>query len=176
MVGEKQTLIRHFIPQEPITRSQFVKWGLKIFSIFSISYVGINCGSSKLTPPLRGLSPEQYHNFNTIGEVFLDGNPFSFDLGLALDNYVFGHPGVIDTWPIIKDLADIPSSVLASIVLDFSLTPLVKLNLEDRRKRLLSWKNSSLKLKRGAYGIMRQTSFFLLSSQKEFQRFTGYEV
>ncbi len=175
MVGEKQAL-NTLIPQEPITRNQFVKWGIKILSIFSISYVGINCGPSKVTPTLRGLSTEQYHNFNSIGEVFLEGNPFTFDLGYALDSYVFGHPGVIDTWPIIKDLADIPSSILASIALDFSLTPLVKLNLEDRRRRLLGWKNSSLKLKRGAYGIMRQTSFFLLSSNKDYQRFTGYEV
>lgn len=110
-------------------------------------------------------------------EVFLKDSPLpDFDLGLAFDAYVFGHPTPIDTWPILQELVDLPGSPLMSLVLHFSFTPLAACDVAEREKRLLALKTSSLGLKRGAYAIMRQLSFYLLSQDKSYQKYVGYEV
>lgn len=162
---------------EPFTlsRNRFLKFTLKCFALTAVSLKGINCGSGLPLPSLRGISEEEYHNFRSLQEVFLQDCPIAnFDLGLALDNYVYGHPYPIDTESVIQLLASIPSSILAAIFLDFSFTPLAKLPPVERLERLKAWKTSSLGLKRGVYLILRQTSFFLLSSDKEYQKFVGY--
>ncbi|WP_208652774.1 hypothetical protein [Leptospira montravelensis] len=158
-----------------LSRNRFLKFSLKCFALTAVSIHGVNCGSGLTTPPLRGISPEQYHSFRSLQEVFLQDNPIpNFDLGLALDNYVYGHPYPIETESVIQLLASVPSSILAAMALDFSFTPIVKLPMEKRIKRLQEWKHSSLGLKRGVYVILRQISFFLLSSDKEYQKFVGY--
>lgn len=164
-------------PYTPFTlsRNRFLKFSLKCFALTAVSIHGVNCGPGLNTPALRGISPEQYHSFRSLQEVFLHDNPIpNFDLGLALDNYVYGHPYPIETESVIQLLASVPSSILAAIALDFSFTPIVKLPMEERIKRLQEWKHSSLGLKRGVYAILRQISFFLLSSDKEYQKFVGY--
>ncbi|MDZ4725205.1 MAG: hypothetical protein SH817_03565 [Leptospira sp.] len=163
------------LEQFTLSRNRFFKFTLKCFALTAISLKGINCGPGIVTPKLRGISEEAYHNFRSLQEIFLKDNPITnFDLGLALDNYVYGHPYPIETESVLQLLVDLPSSVLAAVALDFSFTPMVKLTPEERLQRLLSWKNSSLGLKRGAYAILRQISFFLLSSDKDYQRFVGY--
>lgn len=148
---------------------------MKCFALTSVSASAIACKESRKAPDLRGLSPEHYWNFKSIQEVFLQDNPVpEFDLGLALDQYMYGHPSPIETESVILLLAGIPSSVLAAIALDFSFVPLSSLSIADREERLKSWKYSKWQIKRGAYTILRQTSFFLLSSNKEYQRFVGY--
>ncbi|WP_425460630.1 hypothetical protein [Leptospira idonii] len=162
---------------EPFTlsRNRFLKFTLKCFALTAVSLKGVNCGPGVVTPPLRGISTEEYHNFRALQEVFLQDCPIpEFDLGLALDNYVYGHPYPIETESVIQLLASVPSSVLAALALDFSFTPLAKLSPEERINRLLSWKTSSLGIKRGVYSILRQISFFLLSSDKQYQKFVGY--
>jgi hypothetical protein len=157
------------------SRNRFLKFALKCFALTAVSLKGVNCGPGLVTPGLRGISPEAYHNFRSLQEVFLKDNPITnFDLGLALDNYVYGHPYPIETESVLQLLVSLPSSVLAAIALDFSFTPIAKLPPEERIERLLSWKNSSLGLKRGVYTILRQISFFLLSSDKEYQKYVGY--
>ena len=162
---------------EPFTlsRNRFIKFALKCFALTAVSIKGVNCGPGIVTPGLRGISPEAYHNFKSLQEVFLKDSPIAnFDLGLALDNYVYGHPYPIETESVLQLLVSLPSSILAAIVLDFSLTPIAQLPPDQREKRLLSWKTSSLGLKRGVFSILRQISFFLLSSDKEYQKFVGY--
>ncbi|MDF3822868.1 hypothetical protein P3G55_23425 [Leptospira sp. 96542] len=158
-----------------LTRNRFLKFTLKCFALTTVSLPGVNCGPNLNTPSLRGISEEQYHSFRSLQEVFLSDSPIpNFDLGLALDQYVYGHPYPIETESVIQLLASVPSSILAAMFLDFSFTPIVKLPMEDRIIRLESWKHSSLGLKRGVYVILRQISFFLISSDKEYQKFVGY--
>ncbi len=158
-----------------LSRNRFLKFALKCFALTAVSLKGVNCGPGIVTPGLRGISEEAYHNFKSLQEVFLKDNPVAnFDLGLALDNYVYGHPYPIETESILQLLASIPSSILAAMFLDFSFTPIAKLPPIEREKRLLSWKSSSLGLKRGVYTILRQISFFLLSSDREYQKYVGY--
>ncbi len=158
------------------SRNGFLKISLKAFAITALSIEGVNCGNSLTAPALRGISSEEYFNMRSLGEIFLEGNPIAnFDLGKALDDYVYGHPSPLPTKELVHELAGAPSSILAALVLDFSITPLVKLNREDREKRLLSWKNSSSRTKRGLFAVLRQFSMYLLSSSKEYQKSIGYE-
>lgn len=158
------------------SRNKFLKISIKIFAITTLSIEGVNCGSFLKTPTLKGISQEEYFNMNSISEIFLNGNPIpDFDLGKALDDYIYGHPSPISTKDLIHELAGAPSSILAALLLDFSITPLVKLNPEEREKRLLSWKNSNSQMKRGLFGVLRQFSMFLLSSSKDYQKSLGYE-
>lgn len=114
---------------------------------------------------------------NAVGEVFLADTPFpDFDLGRALDDYVFGHPSPLDTKDIVRELAGAPSSYLASLVLDGSFKTLVQLPREQREQRMLGWKNSDNVMKRGLYNILRQTCFFLLSSSPALQAYAGYST
>lgn len=161
---------------EDISRNQFLRFAIKAFAITALSIEGVNCGNSLTTPTLKGISTEEYFNMKAMAEIFLDGNPVpNFDLGKALDDYIYGHPSPIPTKDLIHELAGAPSSILAALILDFSITPLVKLNKEDREKRLLSWKHSNSQMKRGLFGILRQTCMFLLASNKDYQRAIGYE-
>lgn len=166
----------HFLEKD-LSRNTFLKLSLKAFAITALSIEGVNCGNSLNTPPLKGISKEEYFNMNSIAEIFLEGNLVTgFDLGKALDDYIYGHPFPIPTKDLVHELAGAPSSILASLLLDFSLTPLVKLNREEREKRLLSWKNSSSQMKRGLFSVLRQTSMFLLGSSKDYQKAIGYEA
>lgn len=163
--------------QEPIPRSRFLKLGLKFLAITAFVLPGMSACSTGSIPRLRGLKEDHYLSFKSIGEVFLKGNPISdFDLGVAMDDYIYGHPTPIDTEDVLLLLGLIPASRLASLALDFSFTPMIALNVEEREKRLLSWKNSSLNLKRGAFSIMRQIAFFLVSKDKRIQKLAGYEA
>jgi hypothetical protein len=159
------------------TRSHFLKLTAKVFAILFIGSKTTGCATAEGLPNLKGISPAEYFSFRGIQKVFLDGNPIpDFDLGIALDNYIYGHPHPIETEDLIRFLAGLPSSVFISIALDFSLTPLSKLEPVEMEKRLLGWKKSSLAMKRGLYSILRQISFFLLSSDKRFQQFMGYNA
>lgn len=158
------------------SRNTFLKISIKVFAITALSIEGINCGRTLVTPILKGISTEEYFNMHSVAEIFLEGNPVpEFDIGKALDDYIYGHPSPIPTKDLIHELAGAPSSILAALLLDFSLTPLAKLNKEEREKRLLGWKNSSSQMKRGLFGILRQTCMFLLASNKDYQRSIGYE-
>lgn len=159
------------------TRSHFFKISAKVFAVFYIGSKTMSCSQAEGMPNLKGLSPDEYQSFRGIQKVFLDGNPIEdFDLGLALDNYVYGHPYPIETEDLIRFLAGLPSSILIAFALDFSFTPLSKLEPDEMEKRLLSWKTSSLGMKRGLFSILRQFSFFLLSSDKRFQQYMGYNA
>lgn len=159
-----------------ISRNRFLRNTAKLFAIFWIGSKTIGCSGSEDIPPLKGISESDYRGFRGMQKVFLKGNPISdFDLGLSLDRYIYGHPYPIETEDLIRFLAMVPSSSLIAMM-DFSLTPLSNLSPEDMEKRLLGWKNSSLKMKRGLYSILRQFSFFLLSSDKKFQEYMGYNA
>jgi hypothetical protein len=162
---------------EEFSRAKFLKFSLKLFALTSLTYSGINCKSSLNIPKLKEISEEEYLNIHSVGEIFLKGNPIkNFDIGIALDEYISGKPYPIPTKDKIHELALLPSSLLAALILDYSLTPLVKLSTEEREKRLLSWKNSDSQIKRGAFAILKQCCMFLLSSNKEFQMEIGYNV
>ena len=163
--------------EKDLSRNTFLKLSIKAFAITALSIKGVNCGNSLVTPLLKGISQEEYFNMQSIAEIFLEGNPVpNFDLGKALDDYIYGHPSPIQTKDLVHELAGAHSSILAALLHDFSLTPLVKLSREEREKRLLSWKNSSSQMKRGLFGVLRQFSMFLLASNKEYQKAIGYEV
>ncbi|MCC5815263.1 MAG: hypothetical protein JJT78_10935 [Leptospira sp.] len=160
--------------ESEISRSKFIKLIAKFAAVFFVGSQTINCSRDGI-PPLKGISESDYEGFVGIQKVFLDGNPVQdFDLGVALDNYIYGHPYPIETEDLIRFLAMVPSSTAIALFLDFSLTPLSSLDKDSMEKRLLSWKTSSLALKRGLYSILRQFSFFLLSSDKKFQQFMSY--
>lgn len=162
--------------QESIPRSRFLKLSLKFLAVTAFVLPGMTACTSGSIPRLRGLKDDAYLAFKSLGEVFLKGNPIpDFDLGVAVDDYVYGHPTPIDTESVILLLGMIPSSTLAALALDFSFKPMTSLSVEEREKRLLSWKTSSLGLKRGAYSIMRQIAFFLVSKDKRIQTLAGYE-
>ncbi len=163
--------------EREISRSVFLRGSIRLFALTSLTLSGVDCSPSGKVPELRGISEQEYHNINAIGEVFLSENPIpNFDLGKAFDDYVFGHPYPLDTKSTALELAGMPSSLLASIVLDGSLTPLVKLSKEDRLKRMLGWKASDNPMKRGLFNILRQTSFFLVSSSPAFAAYAGYST
>ncbi|WP_025183413.1 hypothetical protein [Leptospira kirschneri] len=160
--------------QESISRSRFLKLILKLSAFLILP--GLGACSNGSIPRLRGLNETQYLGFKSVGEVFLKGNPIlDFDLGIAADDYIYGHPTPIDTEDVLLLLGRIPSSTLAALVFDFSLQSMSSLNVEKREKRLLSWKTSSFGLKRGIYSILRQTSFFLVSKDERIQKLAGYE-
>lgn len=92
---------------------------------------GLGACSNGSIPRLRGLNETQYLGFKSIGEVFLKGNPIlDFDLGIAADDYIYGHPTPIDTEDVLLLLGRIPSSTLAALVFDFSLQSMSSLNVE----------------------------------------------
>ena len=162
---------------EEFSRAKFLKFSFKLFALTSLSYSGINCKLSTNIPKLKEISEEEYFNIHSVAEIFLKGNPVkNFDIGIALDEYIAGNPYPIPTKEKIHELAFLPSSLLAALLLDYSITPLVKLSSEEREKRLLSWKNSNSQIKRGAFAILKQSCMFLLSSNKEFQLEIGYNV
>lgn len=158
-----------------ISRNRFLKILAKLVAIFWIGSHTTGCKGNLNTPPLKGISEEDYHAFRGIQRLFLEGNPVSdFDLGLSLDQYIYGHPYPIETEDLIRFLATVPSSYLIAMVFDFSFTPLSQLDRDKMEKRILSWKTSGLAMKRGLYSILRQISFFLLTSDKRFQQYMGY--
>lgn len=161
--------------EENVSRSRFLKFLFKTAALSAIVVPQLSC-KDKSIPKLNGLSDEQYLAFKSLEEVFLVGNPIQgFDLGVAADKYIYGHPYPIETESVLKLLAFLPTSVLVALALDFSFTPLASLSVEKREARLLSWKHSSLSLKRGAYNIMRQLAFFLVSMEKSYSQLLGYE-
>ena len=163
-------------PQLTMSRAAFLRGSIKLFALTSLTMSGVDRGPSSI-PSLKGISAQEYRNMNAVGEVFLADSPFpDFDLGQALDDYVFGHPSPLDTKDIVRELAGAPSSYLAAIVLDGSMTPLVKLSRAEREARMLGWKKSDNIMKRGLYNILRQTTFFLLSSSPALPRYAGYAI
>jgi len=163
--------------EREISRRVFLRGTVKIFALTSLTFSGVDCFPSRDVPALRGISEQEYRNMHSLAEVFLEGSPIrDLDIGKALDDYVFGHPYPIDTKDAARELAGVPSSILAALVLDGSFTPLVKLPKEERLKRMLAWKASENPMKRGLFNIMRQTVFFLVSSSPEFIRLTGYNM
>ena len=162
---------------QEINRRAFLRGSIKLFALTSLTLGGVDCRPSDAVPDLRGISEQEYHNINAIAEVFLTDSPIAgFDAGKAFDDYVFGHPAPLDTKDVALELAGVPSSLLASLVLDASFTPLVQLSREDRLKRMLGWKASDSPMKRGLFNTFRQTTFFLLSSSPAFVAFTGYST
>lgn len=183
----KQILYRHeifivqlfeigyeYMIEAELSRSKFLRLIAKCAGLFLVGSQAMNCSGSDI-PPLKGISESDYKGFVGLQKVLLDGNPVEdFDLGVALDNYIYGHPYPIETEDLIRFLAMVPSSSAVAFFLDFSFTPLANLAPDAMERRLLSWKTSSLQMKRGLYSILRQFSFFLLSSDKRFQQFMGY--
>ncbi len=161
---------------QPINRKGFLFLAFQLFAITSASISGVNCKRTGIpTVPLKSLTIEEYFNIRSIQEVFLKNSPLEyFDLGLAFDDHIAGSANVIPNIDIMKELAGLPSSYLASLVLDHSITTLVQLDIEEREKRLLSWRHSSNAVKRGAFLAFKQLSFFLLSKEKAYQQLTGY--
>lgn len=169
------------MPEFPVSRKGFLawglQWGLRTGVLAWILISAGNCKRPQEIPRLLGISSEEYRGFRSIQDVFLAGCPLpSFDLGLALDRYIYGHPHPIDTENLLRFLAGIPSSRLVAFLLDFSGTPLSELDPPQRERRLLSWKTSGFRLKRGLFSILRQISFFLVSSDKGIQRIMGYGI
>ena len=156
------------------SRGLFLRTALKCFGLAAFSFSLSSCRQGPL-PPLRGISPRDYDNIHSIGEIFLKGNPIkNFDIGAALDNYIYGHPSPLPTRADIHELAALPSSRLASLSLDLSFTPLSQLDPKAREERLLSWQRSNSKLKRGLYNLLCALCFFLLGSNHDFLVYTGY--
>ncbi len=156
------------------SRRSFLGAVIKIVALGSFGFVDSACQRKEI-PPLRGISSQEYLNMEALAKVFLKNNPIkNFDIGKALDNYVYGHPSPLQSRDKIHELASLPSSLLASLFLDLSFTPLVKLNIEQREKRLLAWRDSPLELKRGLYRVLHTTCFFLLGSSHDFLHYTGY--
>ena len=157
------------------SRGLFLRRALKFFALVSFSLSLSSCRKGPPLPALRGISSKDYDNMHAIGEVFLKGNPIkSFDIGLALDNYIYGHPSPLSTSADIHELASLISSRLASLSLDLSFTPLSRLSPKAREARLLAWQKSDSKLKRGLYNLLCSVCFFLLGSNHDFLRYTGY--
>lgn len=160
--------------EQEINRSAFLRGSIKLFALTSLTLAGVDC-TPREVPKLHGISEQEYRNINAIAEIFLIDSPVAgFDAGKAFDDYVFGHPSPLDTKDTALELAGVPSSRLASLVLDASFTPLVQLSKEDRLKRMLGWKASDNPMKRGLFNTFRQTTFFLLSSSAAFTAYTGY--
>ena len=165
---------------QPIGRQRFLKGILKIAALGSVTVSAARCGSPAVaanpTAALKGITLQEYRSFQALAEVFLEGIPFEFDAGLAMDRYIYGHPHPIQGKEIVHELLMVPSSRLISVLLDGSFRSMVELNLEERRERLQLWKTSRLKMKRGLYNIMRQTCFFIATSRPELNRFAGYDL
>lgn len=160
-----------------IPRSRFLKLTASVFIALGLSSTMQNCKPKDGIPRLKGISEDDYIGFRGLQTLFLEGCPIpDFDLGIALDEYIYGKAYPIETESLIRFLASIPNSVVIAMALDFSPTPLAQLSREDMEKRVLGWKNSSLAMKRGLYSILRQFSFFLLTSDKRFQEYMGYKA
>lgn len=163
-----------------LSRDRFLRYSIKAFALSSVTLSAARCGSvaaaASPSAPLYGISLQEYRNFNAVAEIFLADMPFEFDAGLAIDRYVYGHPHPIENRDKVHELIGAPSSRLASLLLDGSFTTLVELAPDARAKRLAGWKASDNAMKRGLYGIMRQTCFFIVSMRPEFSAFTGYDA
>lgn len=163
-----------------IPRRVFLRRAIQAFAATSVvvggGSLGLQCGPGGDVPELRGISQQEYRNMRAIQEVILRGLPFGFDLGLALDQYVYGHPHPLPTKDLVHELAGAPSSWLAALLLDGSLTTLVALPPEKREARMLKWQASDDVMQRGLYNILRQTSFFLVSMTREYNEYCGYDL
>lgn len=166
---------------EEMSRKKFLWHGLAFATALSLpsNWFCRQKPETKVRPlkktKLKGLSQSEYQNINCMAEVFLAGSPVkNFDAGKAVDGYLYEPPLPPATEKKLKQLFILPSSVLAAIFLDFSLTPLLHLPVSEREKRLDSWRNSSLSVKRMAYNAFRQLCLMVLSGDAAYQNFTGY--
>ncbi len=148
--------------------------GISFFT-FSFFLTNTQCQTKK-TPKLRGISNQEYHNIHAIGDIFLKDHPITnFDIGKAMDDYIYGHPHPLENQSQLHELASLPSSLAASLMLDTSFQTLSDLNREDREKRLLAWKQSNSALKRGLYNLFHSFCFFLLGTSHAYLVYTKYK-
>lgn len=166
-------------PPDEMSRKRFLSHALGLAVAVSVPLDWACSSKERLgssgAPVLKGFTQEEYHNFNSMAEVFLSGSPVpGFDAGQAMDRYIYDRQETLSTEKKVKELLAVPSSVLIALLFDLSLTPFCDLPLKERETRLLSWKNSSLTLKRTVYHAYRQGTLFMLTSSQEYQDFTGY--
>lgn len=162
--------------ESAISRKKFLSLAVKVLAITSLGSMNLGCHQRHPSVPLIGLSFEEYANMVCIQEVFLRDCPIEFDLGIALDNYIYASENTIPSENFWKEIARLPSSYIASITLDHSIRPLAKLNPVEREERLLSWRSSINPVKRGLYQLFHQISFYLLSKNKNYQLYIGYII
>ncbi len=126
-------------------------------------------------PDLIGLHPENYRAFGALCKVLL-GNTSdqSFDPALALDRYLYRGSKPLELAPLVELLIWMSHSSLVAFLLDFSLTPLVRLPRAEMEERLNSWMSSRLNAKRAAYKALRQTAWLMISSNPEYVQEIGY--
>ena len=163
-----------------MSRQRFLKTLLKFSVLISIPVGHFACKDRTrpvdAQPTLLGLTATEYATMNSVGGVILKGGPVeNFDAGAILDRYLFARPESLPFTDTLRLLLLVVDSRLAAIFLDLSLTPLSRLEFEEREGRLREWQNSSLSLKRVAYKALRQLSFLLYSSHPRYVKFTGYQ-
>ena len=158
-----------------VSRSRFLRYSLKAFALTSLTLANVECSVGGVVPPLKGMTGTEYRNANFLGAYFLRGTPFSgFDVGLALDDYLFGRKDSLTIIGLIRDVLGAPSSILASVVMDFSLRTMVQLQGPELDARMEAWRNSSNELQSGAYKSFKSLVFVGVSSSQKYQDLAGY--
>lgn len=163
------------VPDRALTRSKFLSVTIKLMvaGVFIVELPA--CKDTGTIPVLKGLSREEYNNIKLIGEFFLKDYPVrNFDIGIALDKLLYGAANPHPSAGLISELIAVPSSFLASLVIDNSFIPLSQMNREERYQRLIKWKTLRGSLARGVYSLMHGICMLLLSSDPAFVKLTGY--
>ena len=159
----------------PLSRGVFLRYSLKAFALTSLTLANVECSVGGVVPQLKGLSKTEYRNANFLSQYFLKGTAFNgFDAGLALDDYLFGRKDSLSIIGLIQDVLGAPSSILASLVMDFSTRTMVQLEGAELEARMESWRNSTNELQSGAYKSFKSLVFVAVSSSQQYQDLAGY--
>ena len=155
-----------------ISRNRFLKL---VLWTSSLGVLGISCRGIPEEIKLKGITAQEYENIKIFGDFFLDGFEIDdFNIGLALDDFLYGSANPHPLTDRILELVSIPSSYLASLYIDHSPVPLVHLDDEERKKRLLSWRNSRKALSGGIYSLLHTLCMTLVSADPSYQKYVGY--
>ena len=157
-----------------ISRHRFLQLSLKTSAaaFFTLNFIG--CRQSPEPPVnLKKLSDKNYENITIMGDFFINETPLqNFNIGQALDDYLYGtyHPHPIEN--MVLELVSIPSSMLAMLYIDHSFTPLAQMNKKERSEIFLKWRNSPSPLQRGIYTMMHALCMTLLSQEEQYSHYT----
>ena len=164
------------LPGNLINREKFLLLALKTSAAVYLVANSAGCVSAPKAPvALKSLSDQQYENITIIGNFFLKDIPFKhFNIGQALDKYLYGAPHPHPQEAAFRELISIPSSLLAMIYIDHSFTTLTQMNDAQREEVFLRWRTSSNHLQRGIYTLMHIVCMTLISGEDVYHAHTGF--
>ncbi|MDH4261790.1 MAG: hypothetical protein OEV78_01960 [Spirochaetia bacterium] len=170
-------LLEH-LTNNAIDRNAFLKLTLKTSALVYLAMNVTGCNLSKKAPvALKKLSDQNYENITIMGNFFIKDMPVqNFNIGQALDEYLYGAKNPHPTEKAILELVSIPSSILGMLYINKSLITLTHMNDAEKEMTFLKWRNSHDPLQRGIYTLMHKLCMSLVSGNVDYQKYTGISI